>query len=170
MLRSRGFEPYHPRMVGRYSTGLVLLVVVLSSCGRGDAEEAHAPSTAPTAGEQAAPPGTTAETSGDPAPGELQGTWLLDPEIAAARRFPGPVRLQLRATAYSASGGHVHGGQIAVDGDMIEFTSSTCGETGVSGRYRWRITGGNLHLELIGNDECSGRRALLEDATYRRLG
>jgi hypothetical protein len=27
-----------------------------------------------------------------------------------------------------------------------------------------------LHLDMIGNDECSGRQSILDDATYERTG
>jgi hypothetical protein len=85
---------------------------------------------------------------------------------------PDPVRLYLRETTYTATrAGASHAGKIAVDGSIIEFTS-ICGGTSVegSGRYRWTVDGDVLHLDLIGKDECTGRSAILEDATYARSG
>jgi hypothetical protein len=69
------------------------------------------------------------------------------------------------------SAGASHQGQIEVTGNVIKFTS-ICGDSQVegSGRYRRRISGEKLHLDLIGEDECGGRSTVLEDATYRRAG
>lgn len=79
----------------------------------------------------------------------------------------------IRATnTYIVSrGGAAHHGTFSVDGDTIEFTS-TCSDTNQEGvgRYRWTLEGDILHFELIGKDECSGRSAVLEDATYERSG
>jgi hypothetical protein len=109
----------------------------------------------------------TAAAPEHPLPPELQGSWLLE---------SGPttdlVRLYLRQTTYTASrGGGSHAGQVAVNGSVMEFTS-LCGASSVEGvgRYHWTLAGDNLHLDLIGKDECSGRSAILEDATYKRHG
>lgn len=109
----------------------------------------------------------TAATPEHPLPPELQGSWLLE---------SGPttdlVRLYLRQTTYTASrGGGSHAGQVAVNGSVMEFTS-LCGASSVEGvgRYHWTLAGDNLHLDLIGKDECTGRSAILEDATYKRHG
>ena len=36
--------------------------------------------------------------------------------------------------------------------------------------YRWTLEADTLHLDMIGNDECSGRQSILDDATYERRG
>jgi hypothetical protein len=47
---------------------------------------------------------------------------------------------------------------------------SICGGSSVEGvgRYRWTLDVNALHLDLIGHDECSGRSAVFENATYTR--
>jgi hypothetical protein len=59
-----------------------------------------------------------------------------------------------------------------VRGDEIDFFSSAfCGlylPEGV-GRYKWRITGNMLHLDVIGKDPCGGRSSGI-DATFKRAG
>ena len=54
---------------------------------------------------------------------------------------------------------------------MLKFTA-ICGGSNVEGvgRYRWTLEGNALHLDLLGRDECSGRSAILENATYKRSG
>ena len=56
-------------------------------------------------------------------------------------------------------------------GALLTFTSNCFGsrETTV-GRYRWTLEEDNLHLEMIGKDQCGGRGDLLADATYERTG
>ena len=63
------------------------------------------------------------------------------------------------------------GAIVAVNGSVMEFTS-LCGASSVEGvgRYHWTLAGDNLHLDLIGKDECTGRSAILEDATSKRHG
>jgi hypothetical protein len=54
---------------------------------------------------------------------------------------------------------------------VLTFTA-VCGGTAFEGvgRYRWTLEGDTLHLDMIGNDECSGRQTILDDATYERTG
>jgi hypothetical protein len=99
-------------------------------------------------------------------PAELQGTWFVSTATAAD-----PVRLYLRESSYLVSRGGSHSGDVEAEGDVLTFTS-VCGGSNVegTGRYRWTLEGDTLHLDLIGNDECGGRSAVLEDATYERRG
>lgn len=148
-------------MIVRSSAIGAIAAAALTACG--------GTSSTPT---EAAPPATETRsatpTAGDhPVPPELQATWLLDSETASD-----PVRLYLRETTYTASrGGGSHAGRVAVDGSVMEFTS-LCGASNVEGvgRYRWKLDGDTLHLDLIGKDDCTGRSLILEDATYKRRG
>jgi hypothetical protein len=135
----------------------LVIAAALTACGGSKS--------AGTSAEAESPPPTTEAPPSNAAPSELQGTWLLASEYAA-----GPVRLYIRETTYTVSAGAAVTGDIAVEGNMIEFTAR-CGGTGPEGhgRYRWRLSGDTLHLDLVGKDECTGRSAVLEDATYRRL-
>jgi hypothetical protein len=102
-----------------------------------------------------------------PLPKELQATWPLDSGATSD-----PVRLYLRETTYTATrGGGSHAGEVEAHGGVLKFTS-ICGGSNVEGvgRYRWTLEGNALHLDLMGRDECSGRSAILEDATYEHSG
>ena len=81
--------------------------------------------------------------------------------------FPRPGLETISATR----GGGSHAGEVEADGDVLKFTA-ICGGSNVEGvgRYRWTLDGNALHLDLMGRDECSGRSAILEDATYKRSG
>ena len=98
-----------------------------------------------------------------PLPVELQGTWFLSTATAA-----NPTRFYLRETSYALVG---QSGKVEAEGDVLTFTSNCFGsrETTV-GRYRWTLEEDNLHLEMIGKDQCGGRGDLLADATYERTG
>jgi hypothetical protein len=138
---------------------LAVLVPLLAACGGSNPPASAEPATVA--------PSTTTAQSASGAPAELQGTWRL-----VSDTVPEPTRLYLRETSYIVSrGGGSHHGTYSVDGDTIEFTS-TCSDTNQEGvgHYRWTLEGDTLHLELIGKDECSGRSAVLEDATYERSG
>jgi len=109
----------------------------------------------------------TPTAPGHPLPAELQATWRLDSGPTSD-----PVRLYLRETTYTATrGGGSHAGEVEADGDVLKFTA-ICGGSNVEGvgRYRWTLEGNALHLDLMGRDECSGRSAILENATYKRSG
>jgi hypothetical protein len=107
---------------------------------------------------------TTTAASENPLPAELQGTWFLS-TVTAAIRFD----CTLRESGYLVSRGDSHSGDVEAEGDVLTFTS-ICGGSNVegTGRYRWTLEGDTLHLDLIGKDECGGRSAVLEDATYER--
>jgi hypothetical protein len=64
-----------------------------------------------------------------------------------------------------------HSGTVEAEGDVLTFTARCVGTAfeGV-GRYRWTLEADTLHLDMIGNDECSGRQSTLDDATYERTG
>jgi hypothetical protein len=74
-------------------------------------------------------------------------------------------------TATRAGGSHAGEVEVEVEveGRVLKFTS-ICGASNVEGvgRYRCRLEGNALHLDFIARDECSGRSAILEDATYKR--
>jgi hypothetical protein len=134
---------------------------MLAACGGRSSTPTEAAPGAITTG-SAAPP-----APGHPLPAELQATWRLDSGPSSD-----PVPLYLRETTYTATrGGGSHAGdvEVEVEGRVLKFTS-ICGASNVEGvgRYRWRLEGNALHLDLIARDECSGRSAILEDATYKR--
>jgi hypothetical protein len=137
------------------------LAAVLTACG--------GTSSTPRAAE----PGSTSTRSATPTapehplPTELQATWMLDSGPTSD-----PVRLYLRGMTYTATrGGGSHAGEVEADGRVLKFTA-ICGDSQIEGvgRYRWTLDGNTLHLDLMGRDECSGRSAILEDATYKRSG
>jgi hypothetical protein len=135
----------------------VLASAALAACGGGSSSPSE--EAADTAAES-----TTTATPEHPLPVELQGTWFLSTATATD-----PVRIYLRETSYAAPQGR--SGKVAAEGDVLTFTA-ICAYTGREGvgRYRWTLEGDTLHLDLIGNDECSGRQEILEDATYERTG
>lgn len=95
---------------------------------------------------------------------ELQGTWFLSTATAT-----NPVRIYLRETSYSAPNGR--SGRVEAEGDVLTFTARCAGTPFEAvGRYRWTLEGDTLHLDMIGKDECGGRRSILDDATYERTG
>jgi hypothetical protein len=108
------------------------------------------------------PDSTTTAAPEHPLPVELQGTWFLSTATD-------PVRIYLRETSYAAPQGR--SGKVEAEGDVLTFTA-ICGGTAFEGvgRYRWTLEGDTLHLGMIGNDECSGRQSILDDATYERTG
>jgi hypothetical protein len=135
----------------------VLASAALAACGGG----------APSPSEEAAGTGSESTTTAapeHPLPVELQGTWFLSTATAT-----NPVRIYLRQTSYAANDGP--SGKVEAEGDVLTFTSS-CGGVNFEGvgRYRWTVEGDTLHLDMIGKDECSGRSAILDDATYERTG
>jgi hypothetical protein len=138
-----------------------LAVAMLAACG-GTSSTPTEPAPGATDTRSATP-----TAPGHPLPAELQATWRLDSGSTSD-----PVRLYLRETTYTATrGGGSHAGKVEVDGSMLKFTA-ICGGSNVEGvgRYRWTLEGNALHLDLMGGDECSGRSAILEDATYKRSG
>ena len=135
----------------------MLASAALGACGGG--------SSSPS--EEAAgtgPEPTTTAAPEHPLPVELQGTWFLSTATATD-----PVRIYLRETSYAAMRGH--SGTVEAEGDVLTFTARCVGTPfeGV-GRYRWTLEADTLHLDMIGNDECSGRQSILDDATYERTG
>ena len=130
---------------------------MLTACGGG--------SPSPPEGAAGTGPESTTTTAPEhPLPVELQGTWFLSTATATA-----PVRIYLRETSYAAMLGH--SGTVEAEGDVLTFTARCVGTPyeGV-GRYRWTLEADTLHLDMIGNDECSGRQSILDDATYERTG
>lgn len=138
-----------------YALGAIV-AAALTACGG----TSSAPTEAPAATEEFS---TTQTAPENPLPPELQGTWLLT--------SADPVRLYLREGTYSVSAGGSHAGHVALEGNVLKFTSF-CGTSFVEGvgRYRWSLDGDTLHFDLLGKEECTGRSAVLEDATYERKG
>ena len=135
----------------------VLASAALAACGGGS----------PSPSEEAAGTGSESTTTAapeHPLPVDLQGTWFLSTATATD-----PVRIYLRETSYAAM--HGHSGTVEAEGDVLTFTARCVGTPfeGV-GRYRWTLEADTLHLDMIGNDECSGRQSILDDATYERTG
>jgi hypothetical protein len=137
-----------------------IAAAILAACGGGSSADTEG-----AAGTTIAAPTTTTAPE-NALPTQLQGTWFLSTATAAD-----PVRLYLRESSYLVSRGGSHSGDVEAEGDVFTFTS-VCGGSNVegTGRYRWTLDGDTLHLELIGKDECGGRSAVLEDATYERRG
>lgn len=130
---------------------------MLTACGGG--------SPSPPEGAAGTGPESTTTTAPEhPLPVELQGAWFLSTATAT-----NPIRYYLRETSYAGPFGH--SGKVEAEGDVLTFTSNCggSGETGV-GRYRWTLEGDNLHLEMIGKDQCGGRSSDFADATYERTG
>jgi hypothetical protein len=110
------------------------------------------------------PESTTAAAPEHPLPVDWQGTWFLSTATATD-----PVRIYLHETSYTSN--HGAGGTVEAEGDVLTFTAR-CGAVGLEGvgRYRWTLEADTLHLDMIGKDECGGRRSILDDATYERTG
>jgi hypothetical protein len=138
-----------------YALGAIV-AAALTACGGTSSAPTEAPGETGTH--------STIQTAPEnPLPPELQGTWLL--------KSADPVRLYLRETSYTVSTGGSHAGQVEAEGSVLKFTS-LCGTSFVEGvgRYRWSLNGDALHFDLLGEDECTGRSAVLEDATHERKG
>ena len=144
-------------MLERAFVVATLVAASLAACGG----ESSAPAESETTERSAT---TTAPRN--PVPADLVGTWrMVDGKVTDV------VRLSLRPNGYTVSRGYGHTGQVEARGKVLTFTS-VCGGTSTTGtgRYRWTLDGDTLHLELVGEDECSGRTDVLEDATYERSG
>jgi hypothetical protein len=134
----------------------VLASAALAACGGGSSSPSEEAGTGPGSTTTAAPE--------HPLPVELQGTWFLSTATATE-----PVRIYLRETSYALVYGH--SGTVEAEGDVLTFTAR-CGGLPFEGvgRYRWTLEADTLHLDMIGNDVCSGRSSILDDATYERTG
>ena len=137
----------------------MLAVMALAACGGSGSQPSEMAASGATS--QTGPAATTAAPE-HPLPVELQGTWFLSTATATD-----PVRIYLRETSYALL--HGHSGTVEAEGDVLTFTA-VCGGTAFEGvgRYRWTLEGDTLHLDMIGNYECSGRQSILDDATYER--
>ena len=135
----------------------MLASAALAACGGGS----------PSPSEEAAGTGSESTTTAapeHPLPVKLQGTWFLSTATATD-----PVRLYLRETSFALP--HGHSGTVEAEGDVLTFTAGCAGTEFVGvGRYRWTLETDTLHLDMIGNDPCSGRRSILDDVTYERTG
>jgi hypothetical protein len=134
--------------------------VLVAGCGSGKSEPASEAS-----GQSGPSSADTTTVPKNPLPPKLQGTWLQRSSVL------GPLRLYLRETTYTASHGDAHSGHVEAEGDVLTFRSM-CGGTNVegTGRYRWKVSGGSLHLALIGKDECTGRSSGFAGTTFERSG
>jgi hypothetical protein len=137
----------------------MLAVMALAACGGSGSQPSETAATGATS--QTGPAATTAAPE-HPLPVELQGTWFLSTATAT-----NPVRIYLRETSFATPIGR--SGTVEAEGDVLTFTA-VCGGTAFEGvgRYRWTLEGDTLHLDMIGKDECGGRRSILDDATYER--
>ena len=133
----------------------VLLLVLLSACGGGEASPA-----ASLASPIATPSSTLVPTQpADDAPAELQGDWTT------ASGDPDPVTLTISRSGYQIHrGGGFGQGAISVDGDQIRFFGSDLCEG--EGTYTWLIADGVLTFVPVGHDPCGNRSAVLIDRTY----
>ncbi len=97
---------------------------------------------------------TTTAPVEDAAPPELEGVWSTD-----LGGTLGINRLIIRGTTYNLSYAGV-GGQISVDGDLIEFSDN--GLCSVTGVYRWLVEGDTLAFTAVEPPvDCSERRGFL---------
>lgn len=155
------------KALGRYfALAGLLAALVLVGCGGGSTASTTAAATtsAPASSTQSA----AGAPVGDPAPAELQGTWVLaskhNPEkglkfVISERHYRVPTRL-------------AHGDLVVNGNEIAFFNAQICGlqlPDGV-GRYRWAIRGDFLHFEVIGEDRCGGRSDILDNVTYKRTG
>lgn len=136
------------------------IMFVIAGCGggSGSASSPTSPSPTPT------PPPAPLPVAQDPAPRELQGTWLARDAINQQ------VMLRLTETNYQITRGMDGAlGIISVRGDQIDFSrSNVCSGTG---SYRWSLTGNSLRFTSIGgagSDPCSGRSEVLDGYTYTK--
>jgi hypothetical protein len=95
----------------------------------------------------------------NPAPSELQGSWIA--EVPG-----GSVSLLIEAGTYRiVRDGSSGSGLIDVVGSEISFHSSTlCTGTGT---YNWALEGRQLTFTPVGTDPC-GRSLVLVDVTYEK--
>jgi hypothetical protein len=137
----------------------MLAVMALAACGGSGSQPSEMAATGATS--QTGLAATTAAPE-HPLPVELQGTWFLSTATAT-----NPVRLYLRESSFAMPIGR--SGTVEAEGDVLTFTA-VCGGTAFEGvgRYRWTLEGDTVHLDMVGNDECSGRQSMLDDATYER--
>jgi len=121
------------------------------------------PAATPTAFARVTPP------PGGPVPDALNGDWHVittNPGDQGDLIFNGS-KFQIETT------GGVSFGQVAVNGDEMDFYSGTgCGIAlpGGVGRYRWNLSGGVLHLAPLGIDPCGGRERAIANSSYTKAG
>lgn len=142
----------------RITIGLLALLL-LAGCGAADVDQqasgspaAPSPSLDPTDEPEQTP--TMADTP------QLTGAW--ETTLGAV---PVTLTLDTEAGTYRiVRGGNSGAGEIAVDGDRIEFFGSNL--CSGAGAYTWSISGPSLRFEPIDSDPCSGRVDVLVDLVY----
>jgi len=155
--------------MARMSTTAIAVILLLSACGADPAGSAIVASTPLPASEQPSP-SASAAVSAEPSAGEsvapselasppeLFGTWrttLLGQTVTLSLREEGTYRIH--------RGVNEGTGDIAVDGDRIDFfNSSLCPGTG---EYRWRIEGDTLRFSSL-TEPCPGRAEALLNVRY----
>jgi len=149
---------------------LLLLPAVLIATACGGADVRGTPSATPS-GAAAAPSATAPRTAspppGGPPPAQLVGTWSRvtdNPSLKADLILDGSTRYHLE----SAGGDSF--GNVAVNGSKISFyEADPCDlhlPDGV-GTYQWTLSGGVLHLAVVGSDPC-GRVTDFDDQDYKK--
>ncbi len=135
------------------------VIVTLAACA---ATQPAAPS--PTASHDPSPstspsPSPTVNFLEPTVPAEIAGTW---------RRSVGgqTVDLSLQVGYTIQRGGGRGSGRVTIDGNDIEFHSSSLCEG--SGTYTWVVEGDTLTFTMVGTDPCSGRSEVLVPGSFQR--
>lgn len=141
--------------------GTLLVIAVLTQaagCAPADPKPGAAATSAsasPTA------QGPSVDLTRGPTPQILIGEWIYVPDPH--------VRLVLKERGFEIlHPPEAPGGALASRGDELDFLTSTFCDLGV-GRYRWSLTGGQLHLRSIVADPCDGRSDRLDGGVFRRV-
>jgi hypothetical protein len=142
------------RAARRLAPLLLVVASLLGGCGDDDDGAKPAREASTTTGP------TTPTTAGGSVPQELQARWetTLDDGVTAS--------LRLRAAEYQISrSGAVGSGTVAVEADVITFSTTRC--TAGDGVYRWSLEEDSLTLTPMGEDLCP-RSGVLAGRTFER--
>lgn len=137
---------------------LLTVAAAVATLGACAATQTVVPS--PTATVEPSPsPSPTVNFLEPTVPVELAGTW---------RRSVGGQTVDLSLqVGYTIQRGAGRGsGRVTVDGDRIEFhSSSLCDGSGI---YTWVVEDDTLTLTMVGTDPCTGRSEVLVPGSFQR--